>query len=160
MRSRTTGTTAGRRFPTAFAAVAVLLCLLVLESGLLTGLPSVEAAAAFAKFSSAASAVAATSASDLSKDGKTPAADTSIEAPPSLAADLSASGARLRWENPARNLTETRTRQRSRFGPSDPAAGAPDGRGSLRTPYGTASVRNAALAAHRLLLQTAQLSAG
>lgn len=142
MRSRTTGTTSGRRFPTAFAAVAVLLCLLVLESGLLTGLPSVEAAAV------------------LAKDGKPSATDTTLEAPPSLAADLSASGARLRWENPARNLTETRTRQRTRFGPSDPAAGAPDGRDSLRTPYGTAAVHNASLATHRLLLQTAQLSAG
>ncbi len=142
MHARGPGTTAGRRFPTAFAAVAVFLCLLVLESGLLTGLPSVEAAAV------------------LAKDAKVPVSGTSLEAPPSLAADLSASGARLRWENPARNLTETRTRQRARFGPSDPAKGAPDGRDSHRTPYGLASVRNAALASHRLLLQTAQLSAG
>jgi hypothetical protein len=154
MHSRVRGMTAGRRFPTASAAVAVLLSLLVFESGLLTGLPSVEAAATLARSSSTASAA------DVSKNAKTAADDASLEAPPSLAADLSASGARLRWENPARNLTVNRTRQRARFGPSDPAAGSPDGRNPLHSPFGAASVRNANLATHRLLLQTAQLAAG
>lgn len=136
----------------ATAAVALVLALLTLQSGLASGLPALEARQEALARAAASTASPASAAADA-------ATQAAFEAPPSLAADLSASAQRLRFENPTRGLSEsTRTRSRSLLS----AAAPPDGarRANLRTPSNPVEGRRERSSSLRLLLQTAQLTAG
>ncbi len=142
---------ATHRIPTAKAAAAFALVLLIGLTGLLPAVPASASA-------DAASVPAAAAVPGSVEDGAAAGSAASFEAPPSLAADLSASAMRLRWESPTRGLSES-FRSRLRAGSAADAAPAAV-RPSLRPPYDPVEGRSARSSSLRLLLQTAQLAAG
>ncbi len=135
------------------SAVAVLLALLVLQSGFLGGLPAVEAQSA---------GLSARDGARVAKEAAGTAGAQNLDATPALAADLSSSGsARLRWDSPSRNLNEeARSRLRTRSASPDSLVPGLTGRRALRPPYDPVEGLHAHATSKRLLLQTAQLAAG
>ena len=149
MHRRAPATTGERNFSAASKSAALLLCGLVLASGLLTGIPAVVNG----------NVLAQPPVADSSAGPGLPstASDPSLENPPALAADLTASGARLLWESPSGNLTEP---SRLRSGPGNALTARPFGSSAFRVDSLANGGADSAALSQRLLLQTAQLSAG